>query len=246
MAFERPRERDNQEVRPIRVAYDIYPNAAGSVLFEMGKTRVLCSVVMQPGVPHFLRGKKSGWLTAEYSLLPASTPDRVGREATTGRRSGRTVEISRLIGRSLRSVVNLDVLGESTIYIDCDVLQADGGTRSASITAACLALKVAEQRWHHKGIITEPILTDDIAGISVGVIDDAVVLDLNFNEDIMASGDFNFVMTRSGKVVEIQGTAEREPIEWETYQEVCAVAWKGMQQLFTFFDQHTFSPFFSE
>jgi ribonuclease PH len=180
----------------------------------MGKTKVLCAVSLQQGVPHFLRGKKTGWLTAEYSLLPASTPIRTVREITANKRNGRTIEISRVIGRALRSVVNLDPLGEQTIFIDCDVLQADGGTRTACITGAYLALKAAVAQWLHRGIISETILIDELAAISVGLAQDTVLLDLDFIEDSATEADFNFVLTRSGKIIELQGSAEKFPIKW--------------------------------
>src|SRR3990170_6150755 len=147
-------------LRPLKVTYDFFSYASGSTLFEMGNTKVLCSVTIQQGVPHFLRGKRTGWLTAEYSLLPASTPIRSVREVTANKRSGRTIEISRLIGRSLRSVANLNALGEQTVFLDCDVLQADGGTRIACITGAYLALRAAQAQWLQAGIIEKPLLID--------------------------------------------------------------------------------------
>src|ERR1700733_6301212 len=186
-------KREYNELRPLKVAYDIYSYTPGSVLFEMGNTKILCSVTLQNSVPHFLRGKRRGWLTAEYALLPASTPIRTVREVSANKRNGRTIEISRLIGRSLRSVADLAVLGESTIFIDCDVLQADGGTRTACITGAYLALKAAVVRWLEKGIIHQSLLKDELGAVSVGIADDLTLLDLDFIEDSTTFADFNFV-----------------------------------------------------
>jgi len=223
-------------LRPLKVTYDFFSYASGSTLFEMGNTKVLCSITIQQGVPHFLRGKKTGWLTAEYSMLPASTPIRTVRELTANKRSGRTIEISRLIGRSLRSIVNLSVIGEQTIFIDCDVVQADGGTRTACITGAYLALKAAQMRWLEEGYIQEPFLLDELAAISVGMSTAGPLLDMDFAEDSAIDADFNFVLTRSGKVVEIQGSAERAPLLWRDYDAIRALAVQGAQELFTFFD----------
>lgn len=225
------------QLRPISVSYGVYPYAAGSVLFEIGNTRVLCAVSLQQGVPPFLRGKKTGWLTAEYSLLPASTPTRTVREATTNKRSGRTVEISRLIGRSLRAVVNLDPLGEQTITIDCDVLQADGGTRAASICGAFLAVSAAERQWLAKGIISRPIIRDELAAISVGVGEKGALLDLDYSEDCAARADFNFVLTRTGNIVEIQGAAEKEPVSFTDYDALRDAAISGVRDIFAVYDQ---------
>ncbi|MBA3954018.1 ribonuclease PH [Candidatus Dependentiae bacterium] len=233
-------QRSHDQLRPLRVSYDVFNYASGSTLFEMGNTKVLCAVTLQQGVPHFLRGKKSGWLTAEYSLLPASTPIRTVREVTANKRSGRTIEISRLIGRTLRSVVNLDALGEQTIFIDCDVLQADGGTRTACITGAYLALRAAVTRWVHKGILSHTILTDELAAISVGVTQESALLDLDFVEDSATEADFNFVLTKSGKIVELQGSAEQFPLTWDHYEEMRFLAIKGVQELFTFFDRNLY------
>lgn len=224
-------------LRPLKVTYDFFSYAAGSTLFEMGNTKVLCSVTIQQGVPHFLRGKKTGWLTAEYSMLPASTPIRTVRELTANKRSGRTIEISRLIGRALRSVVNLNLIGEQTIFIDCDVVQADGGTRTACITGAYLALKAAQARWLDEGHIQAPFLIDELAAISVGMSASGPLLDMDFAEDSAIDADFNFVLTRSGKVVEIQGSAERAPLLWSDYDSIRSLAIQGSEELFTFFDR---------
>jgi ribonuclease PH len=230
--------REYNELRPLKVTYDMYAYTPGSVLFEMGETKILCSVVLQNSVPHFLRGKKRGWLTAEYALLPASTPVRTVREVTANKRNGRTIEISRLIGRALRSVTNLSVLGEQTVFVDCDVLQADGGTRTACITAAYLALKAAQARWFEDGLITAPLVIDEIAAVSVGIGSSGVLLDMDFAEDSSIDADFNFVLTRSGKVVEIQGSAEQAPIAWHEYEELRELAIKGANDVFLFYDDH--------
>ncbi len=222
--------RSANELRPISVQFDIYPHAAGSVLYTIGKTQVLCSVIMQPGVPSFLRGSKTGWLTAHYSMLPASTQKRNDRE-TSCKPNGRHVEISRLIGRSLRSVVDVAGIGERTIIIDCDVLQADGGTRTASVTAACLALKMAEQKWLEKGLISEPVSRDVIAGVSVGLYNGAPVLDPDCNEDSNGQADVNFVLTKTGAIIEIQGTAETSPFSYEAFNTMYALACEGISSI---------------
>lgn len=226
------------QVRSLSVTYDIFAYAAGSVLFAMGNTKVLCSVTLQPGVPHFLRGKKAGWLTAEYALLPASTHIRSVREVSTAKRNGRTVEISRLIGRSLRSVINVEVLGEQTIVVDCDVLQADGGTRTASISGACLALKAAQKRWLDQGVILAPLLKEDIAGIAVGLTKTGPLLDIDFIEDSSIEADFNFVLTRSLQIVEIQGSAERSPLCQDDYDRMYVLAQQGVRDIFHFYDDN--------
>jgi ribonuclease PH len=237
--MQRANNRKYHELRPLKVMYDIYTNAAGSTLFEIGNTKVLCSVVLQNGVPHFLRGKGSAWLTAEYSMLPASTPIRTIRETTAHKRSGRTIEISRLIGRSLRSVTKLEGLGEYTIFIDCDVLQADGSTRTACVTGAYLALKSAEARWLASGIIRTPIITEELGAVSVGITPQGeFLLDIDYAEDSNINADFNFVLTRSGKIIEMQGTAEVAPISWEDHENVRRLAMQGVANLGTFFDTH--------
>jgi ribonuclease PH len=233
----RAHNRAFNKLRPLKVTYDVYAYAAGSVLFEIGNTKVLCAITLQHGVPHFLRGKKSGWLTAEYSLLPASTPVRTVREVSTNKRSGRTIEISRLIGRALRSIIQLDQLGERTIFIDCDVLQADGGTRMACITGAYLALRAAQARWLAEGKIYSALLMDELTAVSVGLCGDVILLDMDFAEDSVTDADFNYVLTRSGRVVEIQGTAERVPLRWEQCDTMRRIALDGAEELYTFFDE---------
>ena len=225
------------KVRPISLSYDSFGFAAASVLLSIGRTKVLVSVSLQNSVPRFLRGQKKGWLTAEYAMLPCATKRRTMRESSQGHKNSRSVEISRLIGRCFRSVVNLDGLPEKTINIDCDVLQADGGTRVACISAASAALKLAEQRWLEDGIIKNSILREDIAAISVGLVDGKAYLDLDFYLDSNAQADFNFVITRSEKLIEVQGTAEKEPLSFSQFEELKKLALSGVKQVFTAFDE---------
>lgn len=225
--------RTYDQVRPISITYDPFGHADASVLFEIGQTKVLACITLQDQVPRFLKGSGIGWLTAEYAMLPASTRIRTPREATTQKRSHRSVEISRLIGRSFRSVVDLDLIGERTIMIDCEVLQADGGTRAACISAASLALDVAQDRWLKSGKIKKSFIKESIAAISVGVVRDQLYLDLCQEEDNQASVDFNFVLTRSGDIVEIQGTSEKKPMSWEDFEQVKKLALCGIDQVFT-------------
>lgn len=232
--------RTPDQLRPVSFSRGIYEYAAGSYLFEMGKTKVLCAVSMQPGVPQFLRGKGSGWLTAEYALLPTSTVTRTQRESSLGRRDGRAVEIARFIGRCFRVVVDLSELGERTITIDCDVLQADGGTRTAAITGSFLALLMAQEKWLQSRIINKPIIKENIAAISIGVVQDNVFLDLNYEEDSTATADFNFVITQTNKIVEMQGGAESASLSWDVFEQVRVMANKGAQQLFALYDTERF------
>ena len=229
------------QLRPLSLTPRIFEYADGSVLFELGKTKILCAVTRNKDVPVFLRGKGEGWLTAEYGLLPASTSVRSPREAVTGRRNGRAMEISRLIGRALRCVVDLKKFGEYTIVIDCDVLQADGGTRCAAICAAQAALNLAVNRWLEAGTIKESILKTQIAAVSVGLEDDGsrVLLDLDASEDNGIGGDFNFVLTTDNKIVEIQGTAELGAISWEKFDEMRVLACGGVNKLCSFITKHT-------
>lgn len=229
--MQRANKRCYDQIRPIRLVYDIFEYTDGSVLLEIGKTKVLCAVSIALGVPHFLRGKNQGWLTASYALLPASTKNRAERDSM-GKRNERAIEISRLIGRVIRSVCFFEDMSERTIYIDCDVLQADGSTRTACITAASLALKLAQQRWLYQGIIKEPIMLDDLAGVSVGLVDGEVLVDLDFNEDSQAEADFNFVFNKNGDIVEVQGTAEKHPISWTTLENMKILAHQGANDIF--------------
>jgi ribonuclease PH len=227
-------DRAPDALRPISFTRRYLRHAPGSCLFAMGDTVVLCAVTIADGVPAWRRGKGQGWLTAEYSLLPASTHDRTRREASTGRQSGRTQEIQRLIGRTLRSVTELGGLGgEYTVNVDCDVIQADGGTRAASITGAFLALNDALVTWREAGKIREIPLADHVAAISVGVIDGVPLLDLDYREDSAAEVDMNIVMDGRGRFREVQGTAERAPFDRARLDELLALGEAGIDQLVT-------------
>jgi len=206
--------------------------AEGSVLIEAGDTRVICSVSVEDRVPNFLKNQGKGWITAEYSMLPRSTHTRTQREVSQGRVSGRTQEIQRLIGRSLRAIVNLDQLGERTFNVDCDVIQADGGTRTTSITGAYIALHLALNNLLKKGDIASIPILNQVAAISVGIIDGAQLLDICYNEDSNADVDFNVVMTDKGDYVEIQGTAEGSPFSKKDSEQLLALAEKGIKELF--------------
>lgn len=238
LPFIRADDRQYDEIRPLKAEYNTFGYSDGSVLFEIGKTKVLCSVTIENNVPSFLKAKGTGWLSAEYALLPTATHQRNSRESSSFKRNNRSIEISRLIGRSLRSIISLDKLGEKTINIDCDVLQADGGTRTACITGSFFALKAAQDNWLNKNIIKQAIITDEIASISVGLIKGNAILDIDYLEDNITEMDFNFVFTRSGKIVEIQGTAEKNPVTWQEFENVRIVAQKGIDQIFSYFDKN--------
>ncbi|NLL42699.1 MAG: ribonuclease PH [Firmicutes bacterium] len=227
MHYTRPDGRAHDELRPVRITRDVNMYAEGSVLIEIGNTRVLCTATVEDKVPPFLRGQGTGWVTGEYSMLPRATAVRNPRESSRGRIGGRTHEIQRLIGRSLRSVVDLKALGERTIWIDCDVLQADGGTRTASITGAFIALVDALRK-----IEGNPGVKEYLAAVSVGIVDGQPVLDLDYAEDFAAQVDFNVVMTQSGKIVEVQGTAEGLPFTREQMGQLMDLAEKGISELF--------------
>ena len=203
--------REAAELRPVRIIPNVAKFAAGSARIELGDTHVLCTASLSEGVPGWLRGSGRGWLTAEYSMLPGATPTRTQREAVRGKQGGRTVEIQRLIGRSLRSVVDLGIIGERTIAVDCDVLQADGGTRTASISGAYVAVYQVAQKLQKTLRLNELPFFDSIAAISVGVVDGQTLLDLDYEEDSAAAVDMNVVMTGDGRLVEVQATAEGEP-----------------------------------
>ena len=223
----RPDGRAPDELRPISIERNYLAFPAGSCLIRFGRTTVLCAATVEQGVPRFLEGTGRGWVTAEYSMLPASTQERSPREAARGRLSGRTQEIQRLIGRSLRAVVDLDQLGEHSIVVDCDCLVSDGGTRTASITGGFVALVDAVRSL---GLKTDPIL-DHVAAVSVGVIDDDVCLDLPYVEDVAAEVDMNIVMTGAGRFVEVQGTAEGETFDRPLLDRMLEVAAGGIEQL---------------
>lgn len=223
--------RSPTDLRPVGYETGYLEWAEGSVLFEMGNTKVLCAASYEPGVPSFLQGKGAGWLTAEYSMLPRSTQVRTPREASRGRQSGRTLEIQRLVGRSLRAATRLDRLGEATLWIDCDVLQADGGTRTASITGGYIALALALRALKERGVVESDVLVGSVAAVSAGILDGAGVLDLTYEEDARAEVDFNVVMTGSGKLVEVQGTAEGEPFSREGLDAMLSLAATGIDRL---------------
>ncbi|MCX5780809.1 MAG: ribonuclease PH [Firmicutes bacterium] len=227
----RPNNRLHDEMRPLRLTPGFTKNPDGSVLVQAGDTMVLCTAMIEPKVPGFLKGTGTGWVTAEYSLLPSSTDTRTQREASRGKITGRTSEIQRLIGRSLRAVVDMKVLGERTVWIDCDVLQADGGTRTAAITGSFVALCLALMKLQAEGIIKEMPITDYVAATSVGIVDGEVVLDLEYIEDSRADVDMNVVMTGQGKFVEVQGTAEGQPFSRAKLDELLLLAEKGIQEI---------------
>jgi len=219
------------ELRPIRFTTDYIPHAEGSVLIEVGRTRVICTATVEESVPAFMRGSGRGWITSEYSMLPRATVGRTPREASTGRRSGRTQEIQRLIGRSLRTAVDLDRLGERTIWVDCDVIEADGGTRTASITGAFVAVGQSLERLVRTKTLPGLPLRSAVAAVSVGVVDGTPLLDLNYHEDSRADVDFNLVMTDSGEFVEVQGTGERQSFSHAVLGELVALGQAGIEHL---------------
>lgn len=225
--------RNAHSLRPISITRHFTRYAEGSVLVEFGDTRVICTASVEESVPSFLRGKGTGWVTAEYSMLPRATHSRSSREAAKGKQSGRTLEIQRLIGRSLRAVTDLAALGERSVYIDCDVIQADGGTRTASITGAYVALSDALDTLKERGLIDRIPLKEAVAAVSVGIVEGEALLDLNYVEDSAAEVDMNFVMTSSSRFVEVQGTAEAEPFCIEQMDAMRALAMEGIRQLFT-------------
>jgi ribonuclease PH len=214
------------QLRPLELQTDFLEQPHGSVLYSQGKTRVLCTASIEDGVPRWLYRSGRGWLTAEYSLLPASTGDRTEREASRGKQGGRTIEIQRLIGRSLRGVVDFQALGERTLWVDCDVLQADGGTRCASICGAWVAAKLALERF---GL--GRVLTDSVAAVSVGIVEGTPMLDLDYSEDSSAEVDMNVVMTGDGRLVEVQATAEGVPFSREQLDELIDLAVRGIDLL---------------
>ena len=222
--------RPNQ-LRPVEADPHFLEQPHGVVLWSQGKTRVLCTASVQEGVPRWLHRSGRGWMTAEYSLLPASTGERTDREAARGKQGGRTVEIQRLIGRALRGVVDFKALGERTVYLDCDVLQADGGTRCASITGAYVALSLACERLREQGALAASPLTGSVAAVSCGIVGERALLDLDYGEDSTAEVDANVVMTGDGGLVEVQATAERTPLSRANLDELLALAAAGIERL---------------
>jgi len=228
----RPSGRAPDQLREIKLTRDYTCHAEGSVLVEFGKTRVICTVSIEDRVPGFLKGKGQGWLTAEYGMLPRSTGSRMRREATQSSQGGRTMEIQRLIGRSLRAVIDLDKLGERTLTIDCDVIQADGGTRTASITGAYVALVDAVRSLQYEKVLNEDPVNNAIASVSVGIYQGTAVLDLDYAEDSNAETDMNVVMNDDGHFIEVQGTAEGHAFSTDELNEMLALAQNGITELF--------------
>jgi ribonuclease PH len=224
-------QRSHDQLRPVKVTPDYLKTAEGSVLIEMGNTRVLCAASVEDSVPGFLRGGGKGWVTAEYSMLPRATTTRTAREVSKGRASGRTMEIQRLIGRSLRSVVDLGILGERSIILDCDVLQADGGTRTAAITGAYMALSSAVRKLVKAGLLKKSPLIDSVAATSVGIVKGTAMLDLCYEEDSQAEVDMNVVMTGKGKFVEVQATAEKTAFDDAQLAVLLGLARAGISEL---------------
>lgn len=227
----RPSNRKANELRPLTLTSGFSRNAEGSCLIQCGNTHVLCTATVEAGVPSFLKNSGKGWVTAEYGMLPRATNSRVPREAAKGKQSGRTQEIQRLIGRSLRSVVDLKMLGERQITIDCDVIEADGGTRTASITGAYVALHHAVGFLLRTGAIKQSPIIGQVAAISCGVYNGSAVLDLDYEEDSTATMDANFILTADGKIIEIQCTAEEKPVEEHQFSELFVLAKSGVRQL---------------
>jgi ribonuclease PH len=223
--------RPNDKIRDLRISRNFLKFPDGSVLVEMGETKVICGVSIEEKVPPFLKNSGKGWLTAEYAMLPRATPSRNVRESVTGRVGGRTHEIQRLIGRALRAVVNLDVIGERTIWVDCDVIQADGGTRTASITGGFVALVEALWNLKKRGAIEKIPLRDSVAAVSAGIVGGSVLLDLSYIEDSNAEVDMNFVMTGKGMLIEVQGTAEKLPFSKEVLDVMYEYSLKGIAEI---------------
>jgi ribonuclease PH len=223
--------RKPKQLRPLTITPGYIKTADGSVLIEVGDTRVICTAKLEERVPPFLRNSGKGWITAEYGMLPGSSQVRIGRESVRGHVGGRTHEIQRLIGRSLRAITELKNIGERTIWIDCDVIQADGGTRTASITGAYVALGEAVRRWLGRGVLHGDPIRDSVAALSVGIVEGKVLLDLSYEEDSKADVDMNFVMTGTGKFIEVQGTAESAPFTYKQMQRMAEMARDGIREL---------------
>jgi ribonuclease PH len=219
------------EIRDIRITRDYLKYPEGSVLIEMGQTKVICTATVEDKTPAFLKNSGRGWLTSEYAMLPGSTQSRTDRESARGRIGGRTHEIQRLIGRSLRAVTDLNTFGERTIYVDCDVIQADGGTRTASITGGFVALVDLFRNLQKKGIVDRIPVCDYVSAVSVGIVNDQILLDLNYEEDSRAEVDMNVIMTGSGLFIEVQGTAEKMPFNRERLHAMTALAEEGIEKL---------------
>jgi ribonuclease PH len=223
--------RKPNQLRPLAITPGYIKTADGSVLIEVGDTKVICTAKLEERVPPFLRNSGRGWITAEYGMLPGSSQVRIGRESARGKIGGRTHEIQRLIGRSLRAIADLKNLGERSVWIDCDVIQADGGTRTASITGAYVALTEAVRRWLERGVLTANPLKDAVAAVSIGMVGGKILLDLCYEEDSKAEVDMNFVMTGSGKFIEVQGTAESAPFTGRQMERMSEIAQQGIKEL---------------
>jgi ribonuclease PH len=236
-APERSYSRSPDQLRPVTIEPGFVRTATGSALISMGETRVICTASVQESVPRWLLGSGRGWVTAEYGMLPASTGERKQRDITKGRADGRTIEIQRLIGRALRGVVDFAALGERTIYVDCDVLQADGGTRCASITGGLVALRLACESLISQGSLARTPLSGTVAAVSCGIVDGVPLLDLDYSEDSSAEVDANVVMTGEGGLVEVQATAERTPLSRAHLDDLLALAALGIERLRTFQDE---------
>jgi len=228
---ERKDQRKSDELRPIRIEKNYLKNAFGSALVEFGDTKVICAATLEDKPAPFLKNTGRGWITAEYSMLPASTQTRTARESSRGKIGGRTHEIQRLIGRSLRVVADLTAFGEKTIYVDCDVIQADGGTRTASITGGFIALMELFRKMKEDGLLKVIPIKDYVSAVSVGIVQNQLLLDLDYEEDSHADVDMNFVMTGSGRFIEVQGTAEHVPFDKKQLDEMSALAQKGIRQI---------------
>lgn len=228
----RPNNRENNQPRPIKITRHYTKHAEGSVLVEFGETKVLCTASIDESVPRFLKGQNQGWVTAEYGMLPRSTHSRMQREAAKGKQSGRTMEIQRLIARSLRAMIDLTALGERSITLDCDVIQADGGTRTAAISGAAVALCDAVQYLMTQGTLKTNPIKGLVAAISVGIVAGEAVCDLEYVEDSAAETDMNVVMTEDGRMIEVQGTAEGEPFSHDELLQLLALAKQGCEQIF--------------
>ena len=227
----RRNKRKNNELRDLKITKDYIKYAEGSCLIELGDTKVITTATIENSVPSFLKGKGVGWVTAEYGMIPRSCKSRVQREASKGKLGGRTMEIQRLIGRSMRTVVDMKSIGERTIWMDCDVIQADGGTRCASITGSFISLVMALDKIRKEGLITKMPVSDFVAAISVGMLKGEPILDLDYDEDSTSEVDMNIIMTGSGKFIEIQGTAEREPFSKQEMDKLLVLAKKGVEEL---------------
>ena len=225
--------RNTDELRPIKITTDYIKYPEGSVLIEFGDTKVICNATLENGVPRFLKDSGQGWITAEYSMLPRATHSRNQREAVKGKIKGRTQEISRLIGRSLRSVVDMNTMGERTLMIDCDVIQADGGTRTASITGAFVAMHIAFDKLVQSGEMEKNPIKDFVSAVSLGFVEGELMLDLDYSEDSNADVDLNLVATNTGKIIEIQGTAEKEPFSRNDLTNMIELGLKGIEKIYS-------------